>query len=134
MPISLDAMVDSAARSIIQAVPRALQERISQQTAARAEGAPAPQPKTRPRRRGRARLANMTTWTANKRARRVPQFVIEATGGLDTKKQIVAKFGEGARFEQGKPLPPVVTVPKAALKGAAKRDGRAAPPAQPATA
>jgi hypothetical protein len=38
------------------------------------------------------------------RARRVPNFVIDATG-LDTKKKIVAKFGEGAAFEKGKPLP-----------------------------
>jgi hypothetical protein len=27
------------------------------------------------------------------------------TGGLDTKKKIVAKFGENAAFEKGKPLP-----------------------------
>jgi hypothetical protein len=35
----------------------------------------------------------------------VPTFVIEMTGGLDTKKKIVAKFGDGATFEKGKPLP-----------------------------
>jgi hypothetical protein len=46
----------------------------------------------------------MTRWVADRRARRVPKFVIEATG-LDTKKKIVAKFGEGASFERGKPLP-----------------------------
>jgi hypothetical protein len=34
----------------------------------------------------------------------VPTFVIEATG-LDTKKKIVAKFGEDAVFEKGKPVP-----------------------------
>jgi hypothetical protein len=34
----------------------------------------------------------------------VPTFVIEATG-LDTKKKIVAKFGAGAAFERGKPVP-----------------------------
>ena len=43
-------------------------------------------------------------WTADRRARRVPTFVIEATG-LDTKKKIVAKYGENATFEKGKPLP-----------------------------
>ena len=42
---------------------------------------------------------------ADKRARRVPTFVIEMTGGMDTKKRIVAKFGENATFEKGKPLP-----------------------------
>jgi hypothetical protein len=29
------------------------------------------------------------------------------TGGLDTKKKIVARFGENAAFEIGKPLPKV---------------------------
>jgi hypothetical protein len=46
----------------------------------------------------------MTKWVADNRARRVPNFVIEATG-LDTKKKIVARFGAGAAFERGKPLP-----------------------------
>jgi hypothetical protein len=47
----------------------------------------------------------ITRWVADNRARRVPNFVIEMTGGLDTKKKIVAKFGENAAFEKGKPLP-----------------------------
>ncbi len=51
----------------------------------------------------RARL-EVTRWVADARARRVPNFVIEATG-LDTKKKIVARYGEGAAFEKGKPLP-----------------------------
>ena len=53
----------------------------------------------RPSRRG-----DITRWVADNRARRVPNFVIEATG-LDTKKKIVAKFGPNAAFEKGKPLP-----------------------------
>jgi hypothetical protein len=57
-----------------------------------------------PARRVRARGADITKWVADTRARRVPKFVIEATG-LDTKKKIVAKFGENAAFEKGKPLP-----------------------------
>jgi hypothetical protein len=56
------------------------------------------------RARGRRRGEDMTRWVADRRARRVPKFVIEATG-LDTKKKIVAKFGENAAFEKGKPLP-----------------------------
>jgi hypothetical protein len=63
------------------------------------------------RTRGTRRIATrrparreITRWSADARARRVPTFVIEATG-LDTKKKIVAKYGEGATFEQGKPLP-----------------------------
>jgi hypothetical protein len=35
----------------------------------------------------------------------VPTFVIELTAGLDTKKKIVAKYGDGAVFEKGKPAP-----------------------------
>ncbi len=53
---------------------------------------------TRPR-------GEMTRWVADRRARRVPKFVIEMTNGLDTKKKIVAKFGPDAVFEKGKPLP-----------------------------
>jgi hypothetical protein len=49
--------------------------------------------------------AELTRWVADRRARRVPTFVIELTGGLDTKKKIVAKYGEGAVFERGKPAP-----------------------------
>ena len=47
----------------------------------------------------------LTKWVADHRARRVPTFVIELTGGLDTRKKIVAKFGVDAVFEKGKPLP-----------------------------
>jgi hypothetical protein len=46
----------------------------------------------------------ITRWVPDRRARRVPNFVIEATG-LKTKKQIVAKFGENVTFEKGKPTP-----------------------------
>jgi hypothetical protein len=55
-------------------------------------------------RRSRPRGEEMTRWVADRNARRVPKFVIAATG-LDTKKKIVARFGEDAAFEKGKPLP-----------------------------
>lgn len=55
-------------------------------------------------RRSRPRGEEMTRWVADRNARRVPKFVIAATG-LDTKKKIVARFGEDAEFEKGKPLP-----------------------------
>jgi hypothetical protein len=48
---------------------------------------------------------DITKWVADRRARRVPKFVIEMTNGLDTKKKIVARFGADALFEKGKPLP-----------------------------
>ena len=67
-------------------------------------------PSRRKRRAGRAAPARrslvITSWVADNRARRVPNFVIEATG-LDTKKRIVAKYGQNAAFSRGKPLPPV---------------------------
>lgn len=52
----------------------------------------------------RKRAAELTKWTADKRARRVPSFVIEKTG-LDTKKKIEAKYGEGVTFTKDGPLP-----------------------------
>jgi hypothetical protein len=51
------------------------------------------------------RRGEMTRWVADRRARRVPKFVIEMTNGLDTKKKIVARYGPDAAFEKGKPLP-----------------------------
>jgi hypothetical protein len=53
--------------------------------------------------RGRPR-GEITRWAADRRARRVPNFVIEMTG-MKTKKQIVTKYGEGVVFEKGKPSP-----------------------------
>jgi hypothetical protein len=57
-------------------------------------------------RRGRPRRARteITRWAADRRARRVPNFVIDLTG-LKTKKQIVAKYGAGVVFEKGKAAP-----------------------------
>ena len=43
-------------------------------------------------------------WVPDIHARRVPTFVIEMTG-LDTKKAIVARYGDSAVFELGKPAP-----------------------------
>jgi hypothetical protein len=60
------------------------------------------------RRPRRAPREELTKWVADRSARRVPKFVIELTGGLDTKKRIVEKYGENATFERGKPLPKAV--------------------------
>jgi hypothetical protein len=88
-------------------------------TMARKDAPITPPPTRRRRRRGA-----VTAWTAGSNARRVPSFVIEATG-LKTKTGIVQRYGEGAHFAKGKPLPPLLVVPKAALK-AVRRGGRAA--------
>ncbi len=54
--------------------------------------------------RGARVRADISKWAADRRARRVPTFVIEMTG-LKTKKQIVQKFGENVVFEKGKAAP-----------------------------
>ena len=64
--------------------------------AARARG-------TRPARRVQASLVER--WVPDRRARRVPKFVIETTG-LATKREIVERYGEHAIFEKGQPAPP----------------------------
>jgi hypothetical protein len=89
--------VDRALRNVLPAIERAL-------AAANAKGREKVAPKRKRTGRRSTRPVEMTKWVADARARRVPNFVIEATG-LDTKKKIVAKFGENAAFEKGKPLP-----------------------------
>ena len=90
--------VDRALRNVLPAIQRELAA-ASQQGNRRTS----PKASRRSGRRSRPRV-EMTKWVADNRARRVPKFVIEATG-LDTKKKIVAKFGENAAFAKGKPLP-----------------------------
>ena len=103
MRAAVTPVVERASAAIARAVAEMVEERLSRELA---------RPKkreTQPRgRRGAASRprhnVEMTEWKADRRARRVPTFVIEATQ-LDTKKKIVAKFGEGATFHRGKPLP-----------------------------
>lgn len=71
-----------------------------------------------PRRRQVARK-QLTRWVADRRARRVPNFVIEMTG-LDTKK-IVTKYGANVAFELGKSAPP----PSASAGGRPRASGEA---------
>ena len=49
-----------------------------------------------------------TKWVADGKAKRVPNFVIQSTG-LKTKAGIIAKFGEGATFQAGQPMPQALT-------------------------
>jgi hypothetical protein len=55
----------------------------------------------------RRRAEAVERWVPDRRARRVPNFVAEATG-LRTKKDIVERYGEHAIFEKGKPAPPAL--------------------------
>ena len=103
---SLDALIREAAAEVVARITPALAKQFSDlvkdgvskelASGVRVRGVAAS-----PR---RARRGDITKWVADNRARRVPNFVIEATG-LDTKKKIVAKYGAGAAFEKGKPNP-----------------------------
>lgn len=106
---SLDAILKTAIEGMVQRTSSAVAKAIADMVAARLEeelkknvggagrGRGSMGRKARPR-------AEVTRWVADRRARRVPNFVIEQTG-LKTKKAIVAKFGENVAFEKGKPMP-----------------------------
>ncbi|HYD39836.1 MAG TPA: hypothetical protein VEB43_03325 [Anaeromyxobacter sp.] len=109
---SIDAILQSAASKV---VARVSAELARQMAALVQEGLERELQRTGRAGRGRVRPARaaarrrpprteITKWVADNRARRVPTFVIEATG-LDTKKKIVAKYGPNVSFEKGKPLP-----------------------------
>ena len=96
-------VVQRTAAAIAKAIAAATEESLSREVDRSLKRSPARRSRggsARPRRRN----VEMTEWKADHRARRVPNFVIEATG-LDTKKKIVAKFGENVTFYKGKPLP-----------------------------
>jgi hypothetical protein len=106
---SLDAIVREAMEGVVKRASASIARAVAEMAAARLseelEGGVA---RTRGLRAGSRRTSRprseITRWVADRRARRVPNFVIAATG-LKTKKQIVARFGEDAAFEKGKPLP-----------------------------
>ncbi len=110
---SIDEIIGKAVSQVMASVIPTIQRQIAAMAAdeldkglAVRNGAQRGRVSRRPARRpSRPRGEEITTWVADKRARRVPNFVIELTGGLDTKKKIVAKYGEDAVFEKGKPLP-----------------------------
>jgi len=109
---SIDEVVQRAVQDVIARAAGSIATAIAEMATAELEGQLAVATKGS-RVRGPARRATrrrqprqeITKWVADNHARRVPTFVIELTGGLDTKKKIVAKFGEDAVFEKGKPLP-----------------------------
>jgi hypothetical protein len=105
----IEGLIEAAVAQVMEKVGPALRRHVASIAAAELEknlvvrdGAARSR---RAARRPAPRGEEITKWTADKRARRVPKFVIEMTGGLDTKKKIVAKFGDDATFEKGKPLP-----------------------------
>jgi hypothetical protein len=101
-PTTLDHILADAAERVVVRVSAAISQRVGELVK---EGIARELSGRRPRRSAGARRRRvLTRWVADVRARRVPTFVIEATG-LDTKKKIVARYGEGAAFEKGKPPP-----------------------------
>jgi DNA invertase Pin-like site-specific DNA recombinase len=106
---SIDDVVRSAMEKVMKRVSAQIARAMAEMAASQVDREIS-QALSRGRRGGRAgrparRAGEISRWSADRRARRVPKFVIEMTNGLDTKKKIVAKFGEGATFEKGKPLP-----------------------------
>ena len=107
---SIDAVVQQSVQEVIARVSRSIAATIAEMAATELEEQLSVATK---RGRGPARSTavrqprreELTKWVADHRARRVPTFVIELTGGLDTKKKIVAKYGANATFEKGRPLP-----------------------------
>jgi sRNA-binding protein len=105
---AMEGVVARASKVIAKAIARLAAERLEAELAAGVAAATA----GRGRRGGRpARIravtrprSEITRWAADRRARRVPTFVIDMTG-LKTKKAIVAKYGDGVVFEKGKAAP-----------------------------
>ena len=104
---SIDALLSEAVAEAIAKVTPRIAQLICELAAAELESRLQVTRRARPAsggRRSRPR-EEIAKWVADSHARRVPNFVIEMTSGLDTKKKIVAKYGENAAFEKGKPLP-----------------------------
>ena len=101
---AVENVVERASAGIARAISDILAARIDEELKAQVAKAVG---KGRKAGAGKARGAprvELEKWVADRRARRVPNFVIEQTG-LKTKKQIIAKFGDNAAFEKGKPAP-----------------------------
>jgi hypothetical protein len=116
---AVEEIVNRTANAIGRAVAAKVEHELKSVSRKRGASAPAG-PRARPR---RAPAAEITKWVADRRARRVPNFVIEATG-LDTKKKIVAKYGANVVFEKGKDLPaPGARAKSPAVRKAASKQG-----------
>jgi hypothetical protein len=100
-------VVKNAAASIAQAMGEMVAERLERELRGGLvlRRGPASAPRIgAARQTGSRPRTEITKWVADNRARRVPKFVIKLTG-LDTKKKIVAKYGEDATFEVGHAAP-----------------------------
>ena len=101
---AVESVVERASAGIARAIADILAVRIDEELKAQVARAVGKGRKGRGAAARGAPRAELAKWVADRRARRVPNFVIEQTG-LKTKKQIVAKFGDNATFEKGKAAP-----------------------------
>ncbi len=106
--VPIDQIVHDAIRPVVarasEQIARSMANMVAERLEAELRRSVRPAP-AQTRKRGRSsRRGEITKWVADRRARRVPTFVIQATG-LDTKKKIVAKYGPKAVFEKSKRLP-----------------------------
>ncbi len=108
---SIDSLVRAAMEDVVQRASEDIARAIAELAAAELtrrlqQGVPSPRRGAAVRRGAKRKPSRgeMTRWVADRRARRVPTFVIELTG-LKTKKQIVARYGPDAAFEKGRPAP-----------------------------
>ncbi len=101
---AVESVVERASAGISRAISDILAARIDEELRAHVAKAVGKKGRVKARRPRGAARPELDKWVADRRARRVPNFVIEMTG-LKTKKQIVQKFGDGATFEKGKPVP-----------------------------
>jgi hypothetical protein len=101
---AVESVVERASAGISRAISDILAVRIDEELRAHVARAVGKAGKGGARRARGASRAEIARWVADRRARRVPNFVIEQTG-LKTKKEIVKKYGDGATFEKGKPAP-----------------------------
>jgi hypothetical protein len=98
---AIEGVVERAAAAIARSIAATVAQRLEaelKKAAGKGGGV------RRPRGAGARPRTEITRWAADRKARRVPTFVIEVTG-LKTKKAIVAKYGDGVVFEKGKPAP-----------------------------
>ncbi len=115
---SVQELIAAAIAPVVDRITAAVAHQVELAVVQRLRAIPAARrgPTVRTRATGKARArTEITRWAADRRARRVPTFVIEATG-LDTKKKIVAKYGENAKFEKEKALPKPIEAGSAAAK------------------
>jgi hypothetical protein len=101
---AMEPVIQRASVQIARAIAEMAAERLDAQLQAGVQRAGGRDGGRRQAARSARPRSEVTRWAADRRARRVPNFVIEQTG-LKTKQQIVSKYGEGVVFEKNRPPP-----------------------------